>query len=60
MQEEGGGSMVECLNQDGGLQVQTLLEGCIVSMSIILFLYVIRVQPRKTCSNIAEKLLTGA
>ena len=54
-EEEHGGSVVECLTRDPGLQVRASLEAmcCVLEQGIVL------VQPRKTHSDMTEKVFTG-
>ena len=58
--EERGGSVVECLTQDRGVAGSSLTGGtALCSRARHFIICLVLVQPRKTPSNITEKLLTG-
>ena len=48
-----GGSVVECLTQDRGVVSSLVALHCVIEQDTFL------VQPRKTCPDMIEKVLTG-
>ena len=55
--EDSGGSVVECLTPDQGVAGSSLTRG--TGLCFCARLCLALVQPRKTCPNRTEKLLTG-